>query len=205
MPPESRFDFLRDHAHQNVGDYLNRALGGLESENAALDGVLAHIDITRKVGQGKITDLKLRQLIAHFAEIRLQNGDFEFPDLLGAACEYLIGEFADSAGKKGGEFYTPRSVVRMMVRLVKPELGQDICDPCCGSGGMPDSAASPGDGPRPRPPGSGPGLPGPRHHTMTRVEEAGSPGCSVPSTRSSGIGVHRPQRFLPVAFHGKFP
>ena len=56
--------------------------------------------------------------------------------MLGAAYEYLIGEFADSAGKKGGEFYTPRSVVRMMVRLVKREQQHSICDPCVGSGGM---------------------------------------------------------------------
>ncbi|WP_457328685.1 N-6 DNA methylase [Rhizobacter sp. P5_C2] len=55
---------------------------------------------------------------------------------MGAAYEYLIGEFADSAGKKGGEFYTPRSIVRMMVRLLKPTLEHDIYDPCCGSGGM---------------------------------------------------------------------
>ncbi|MBS0317990.1 MAG: N-6 DNA methylase, partial [Proteobacteria bacterium] len=75
-------------------------------------------------------------LITHFGTYRLRNEDFEFPDLLGAAYEYLIGEFADSAGKKGGEFYTPRSVVRMMVRLIKPELKHDIYDPCCGSGGM---------------------------------------------------------------------
>ena len=66
---------------------------------------------------------KLRDLIAHFSKYRLRNEDFEFPDLLGAAYEYLIGEFADSAGKKGGEFYTPRSVVRMMVRLVEPAGG----------------------------------------------------------------------------------
>jgi type I restriction enzyme M protein len=98
--------------------------------------VLEHIDFSRKVGQSKIPDIKLRQLITHFSVYRLRNEDFEFPDLLGAAYEYLIGEFADSAGKKGGEFYTPRSVVRMMVRLVKPEQHHSIYDPCVGSGGM---------------------------------------------------------------------
>jgi type I restriction enzyme M protein len=82
--------------------------------------VLEHIDFSRKVGQSKMPDIKLRQLISHFRSYRLRNEDFEFPDLLGAAYEYLIGEFADSAGKKGGEFYTPRSVVRMMVRMVDP-------------------------------------------------------------------------------------
>jgi type I restriction enzyme M protein len=119
-----------------VGDWLNKALSGLEDETRSLDGVLEHIDFTRKVGQSKIPDIKLRQLITHFGLYRLRNEDFEFPDLLGAAYEYLIGEFADSAGKKGGEFYTPRSVVRMMVRLIKPTLAHDIYDPCCGSGGM---------------------------------------------------------------------
>ena len=136
VPVQSRYKFLLDNAHHNVGDYLNKALSGIETANTSLYDVLEHIDFTRKVGQSKIPDIKLRQLISHFGEYRLQNDDFEFPDLLGAAYEYLIGEFADSAGKKGGEFYTPRSVTRMMVRLLKPELKHDVYDPCCGSGGM---------------------------------------------------------------------
>jgi len=136
VPPESRWEHLVNEAHLDVGGFLNRALGGLETHNASLSGVLEHIDFTRKVGQSKIPDIKLRQLINHFSTYRLRNEDFEFPDLLGAAYEYLIGEFADSAGKKGGEFYTPRSVVRMMVRLVKPEERHSIYDPCVGSGGM---------------------------------------------------------------------
>ena len=136
VPPHSRYDHLLNNAHQNVGDFLNKALAGLEDGNNSLDGVLDHINFTKKVGQSKIPDIKLRQLITHFSLHRLRNEDFEFPDLLGAAYEYLIGDFADSAGKKGGEFYTPRSVVRMMVRLIKPELQHRIYDPCCGSGGM---------------------------------------------------------------------
>lgn len=136
VPPQSRYEFLLNDAHQNVGDFLNKALTGIETANTSLYDVLEHIDFTRKVGQSKIPDIKLRQLITNFGIYRLRNEDFEFPDLLGAAYEYLIGEFADSAGKKGGEFYTPRSVVRMMVRLIKPELKHDIYDPCCGSGGM---------------------------------------------------------------------
>ena len=136
VPPTSRWDYLVNEAHVDVGGFLNRALGGLESNNSSLAEVLEHIDFSRKVGQSKIPDIKLRQLISHFSTYRLRNEDFEFPDLLGAAYEYLIGEFADSAGKKGGEFYTPRSVVRMMVRLVKPEQQHSIYDPCVGSGGM---------------------------------------------------------------------
>jgi type I restriction enzyme M protein len=137
VPKESRYSYLLDNSRKaNVGSLLSKALAGIEGENISLYDVLEHIDFTRKIGQSKIPDIKLQQLITHFSLHRLCNEDFEFPDLLGAAYEYLIGEFADSAGKKGGEFYTPRSVVRMMVRLIKPELNHDIYDPCCGSGGM---------------------------------------------------------------------
>jgi len=136
VPEKARWEFLRDELHHNVGDGLNKALNALEEANPALDGVVQHIDFTRKVGQSSITDKKLRDLIVHFSKHRLRNEDFEFPDLLGAAYEYLIGEFADSAGKKGGEFYTPRSVVRMMVRLIEPRESMRIYDPCSGSGGM---------------------------------------------------------------------
>ncbi|MBE0507682.1 MAG: N-6 DNA methylase [Marinospirillum sp.] len=136
VPEHSRWSYLVREAHKNVGDALNTALGGLEQGNTSLQDVLEHIDFNRKVGQSKLPDLKLRGLINHFNQHRLRNSDFEFPDLLGAAYEYLIGDFADSAGKKGGEFYTPRSVVRMMVRLLKPEQHHRVYDPCCGSGGM---------------------------------------------------------------------
>jgi type I restriction enzyme M protein len=136
VPATARWEHLRDDLHHNVGDGLNKALGALEDHNPALEGVVQHIDFTRTVGQSRIPDRKLRDLIAHFSKYRLRNEDFEFPDLLGAAYEYLIGEFADSAGKKGGEFYTPRSVVRMMVELVQPQAGMSVYDPCSGSGGM---------------------------------------------------------------------
>jgi type I restriction enzyme M protein len=136
VPEQARWAYLRDELHSAVGDGLNKALSALEEQNTALEGVLSHIDFNRKVGQSKISDQKLRDLIRHFSTYRLRNEDFEFPDLLGAAYEYLIRDFADSAGKKGGEFYTPRSVVRMMVRLVKPDEGMRVYDPCSGSGGM---------------------------------------------------------------------
>ena len=120
VPQKARWDYLLNEVHHNVGDGLNKALSALEEANTALEGVVQHIDFTRKVGQSSISDKKLRDLIVHFSKYPLRNEDFEFPDLLGAAYEYLVGEFADSAGKKGGEFYTPRSVVRMMVRLIEP-------------------------------------------------------------------------------------
>lgn len=108
VPPTSRWDYLVKEAHKNVGDFLNEALGGLEQGNTSLQDVLEHIDFNRKVGQSKLPDMKLRGLINHFNKHRLRDRDFEFPDLLGAAYEYLIGDFADSAGKKGGEF-SPRA------------------------------------------------------------------------------------------------
>ena len=136
VPAATRWPHLRDELHDNVGDGLNKALAALEEENTGLEGVLHHIDFTRTVGKSKLPDKKLRELIQHFSKYRLLNDDFEFPDLLGAAYEYLIGEFADSAGKKGGEFYTPRAVVRMMVRLADPHERYRVYDPCSGSGGM---------------------------------------------------------------------
>jgi type I restriction enzyme M protein len=136
VPPEARWEHIDNELHHNIGDGLNKALGKLEEQNTSLEGVLTHIDFNRKVGQSKISDKSLRELIVHFRKYRLRNEDFEYPDLLGAAYEYLIRDFADSAGKKGGEFYTPRAVVRMMVRFAQPDEGMTIYDPCSGSGGM---------------------------------------------------------------------
>jgi type I restriction enzyme M protein len=73
VPPRSRYEALVNDAHQNVGDYLNKALTGIETANTSLYDVLEHIDFTRKVGQSKIQDIKLRQLITHFATYRLRN------------------------------------------------------------------------------------------------------------------------------------
>ena len=136
VPPQARWNHIHQELHQQVGTGLNDALKALEESNPSLEGVLLHINFMRKVGTTLIPNQRLRDLIRHFNRYRLCNDDFEFPDLLGAAYEYLIAQFADSAGKKGGEFYTPRAVVRLMVRLLKPEADMRIYDPCCGSGGM---------------------------------------------------------------------
>ncbi len=136
VPEDARWMHLVKDVKKDVGQGLNRATISLEEANPELEGVFRHIDFNRKVGQTTLGDNKLRRLINHFNRYRLRNDDFEFPDLLGAAYEYLIREFADSAGKKGGEFYTPRPVVRMMVRLVAPQPGMSVYDPCAGSGGM---------------------------------------------------------------------
>ncbi|RLJ00859.1 MAG: SAM-dependent DNA methyltransferase, partial [Candidatus Aenigmatarchaeota archaeon] len=137
VPPRARWPRIRDELHYDGADGLNKALAALEEANPALQGVLDHIDFTRQVGgRARLDDRTLRSLIQHFSKVRLRDEDFEFPDMLGAAYEYLIKYFADSAGKKGGEFYTPRDVVRLMVRLLKPQEKMRIYDPCVGSGGM---------------------------------------------------------------------
>lgn len=136
VPPQARFRTLDETAHQNIGDTLNKALSAISENNPLLSGVLELIDFTRLIGKKPIADPKLRQLITHFRKHRMRNEDFEHRDLLGSAYEYLVYMFAESAGKKGGEFYTPRDVVSLMVRLVDPKEGQRIYDPCCGSGGM---------------------------------------------------------------------
>jgi type I restriction enzyme M protein len=136
VPPKARFSNIDNSAHQNIGDTLNKALEAISEHNPVLSGVLEQIDFTRTIGKKAIPDAKLRQLITHFRKHRMRSEDFEHRDLLGSAYEYLVYMFAESAGKKGGEFYTPRDVVRLMVRLVDPKEGQRVYDPCCGSGGM---------------------------------------------------------------------
>ena len=136
VPPEARWPYLRDHLHHQVGDGLNKALAVLEHDNPTLEGVFQRIDFNRQIGTTTVIDERWRDLIDHFSEYRLRNEDVEFPDLLGAACERLLRDFADSAGKKGGGFYTPRPVVQLMVRLLDPQQGMSIYDPCSGSGGM---------------------------------------------------------------------
>jgi type I restriction enzyme M protein len=121
---------------EDVGNELNKALAALEETNPELDGVLKHIDFNAVKGKTRLKDQQLVDLIHHFNKYRLRNEDFEFPDLLGAAYEYLLKEFADSAGKKGGEFYTPAHVKTLMVRIVKPQEGMTIYDPTVGSGGF---------------------------------------------------------------------
>ena len=129
---------LKDLKHE-IGNMLNKAIAAVEDENDALDGVLKNnIDFNAVKGKTKIPDQRLKDLLDHFNQPRfvLVNDNFEFPDLLGAAYEYLIKYFADSAGKKGGEFYTPAEVVRLLVQLTKPKSGNEIYDPTVGSGGF---------------------------------------------------------------------
>jgi type I restriction enzyme M protein len=132
VPERSRWSNLKDLKH-DIGTELNKATEAIEEHNPSLEGVLVSIDFNIK---NKLSDKKLQDLLSHFSKYRLRNEDFESPDLLGSAYEYLIKQFADSAGKKGGEFYTPSEVVWLLVSLLKPTSGMKIYDPTAGSGGM---------------------------------------------------------------------
>ncbi|WP_372589484.1 type I restriction-modification system subunit M [Fervidobacterium pennivorans subsp. shakshaketiis] len=135
VPEKARWENILK-LKEDVGNQLNKALSALEEANPELDGVLKHIDFNAVKGKTRLKDQQLIDLINHFNKYKLTPSNFEFPDLLGAAYEYLLKEFADSAGKKGGEFYTPPHVKKLMVRLVKPREGMSIYDPTVGSGGF---------------------------------------------------------------------
>ncbi len=138
VPKKARWSEIQKVA-SNIGEKLNVACSALEDANpVALQGVLAGIDFNdeRRLGDAKNRDIVLGKLVQHFARLSLRNADLSEPDMLGRAYEYLIERFADDAGKKGGEFYTPRKVVQLIVELLQPKEGMRICDPTCGSGGM---------------------------------------------------------------------
>lgn len=131
IPQEHRWDAVRKHSTQ-IGQRLNNALAAIEDANLRLRGVFGDVDFAN---QDRFSDALLEKLLAHFEKHRLRNADVP-ADMLGDAYLYLIKMFAEGAGKKGGEFYTPRSIVRLMVEIVEPRPGMSVYDPTCGSGGM---------------------------------------------------------------------
>ncbi|QFQ99134.1 N-6 DNA methylase [Streptomyces phaeolivaceus] len=142
VPEAARWERLAGAVDAVAGDRLRSALRAVETQegNERLRGLFEHIDFGRVGGHGplagKAADKRLSALIDHFGSLELSAEDLEFPDAVGAAYEYLAKAFADSAGAKGGEFYTPRTVARMMVELARPQEGQSVYDPCVGTGGM---------------------------------------------------------------------
>jgi len=132
LPLESRWEIIKKHT-ENIGIALDKAFAAIERENTSLEGVMT---ATKFGDKEKLSDELLQRLLRHFNQHSLRNDRLESNDLLGDAYEYLIKMFADDAGKKGGEFYTPRGVVQLIVELIKPEPKQKVYDPTCGSGGM---------------------------------------------------------------------
>lgn len=119
--------------HDNVGEAINKTLEAIEEENSILEWVLASIDYNDK---HRLTDEILKRLLETINGIPLTNANLENPDILGQAYEYLIKQFADDAGKKGWEFYTPKEVVHLLARTAEVQEWMSICDPACWSGGI---------------------------------------------------------------------
>lgn len=142
VPERARWPYLQSKlsdASVPFGSVLDTALGALTEHNEPLEHVLDHISFMKMQSNKRVvSDDACKDLVRHFSRdgYRMRNEDFQFSDLLGAAYEFLINMFAESAGKKGGDFYTPRDVIRLMVRILKPTPGLSVYDPTCGSGGM---------------------------------------------------------------------
>lgn len=132
LPPEAQWEYLKTKT-ENIGIDLDKAFAAIERENTQLEGVMT---ATKFGDKEMLSDDVLQRLLRHFNQHSLRNADLVSNDLLGDAYEYLIKKFADDAGKKGGEFYTPRGVVQLIVQLIKPQPKHTIYDPTCGSGGM---------------------------------------------------------------------
>lgn len=150
VPPRARWNsgFIDENGeeqppiknlHTNIGSMLNKALFAIEDENPILAGIFKdRINFNREVdGKKIVSDTNLEKILNKFNDFGpLLNENFEFADLLGAAYEYLLKYFADEGGKKGGQFYTPNLVVRLLVQLLKVDEGMSVYDPTAGSGGM---------------------------------------------------------------------
>jgi type I restriction enzyme M protein len=132
VPERARWSEIKKQ-NEDIGAAINKAFVVLEQENPPLEGVLTTVDFNDK---DRLPDSVLEKLIQHYTDLKLNNDNLEDADLLGRAYEYLIRQFADDGGKKGGEFYTPREVVQLLVRILDPKEGQRVYDPACGSGGM---------------------------------------------------------------------
>lgn len=134
VPPAARWDKLKNLT-LNIGPELDKAFKAIEDEpkNAELIGVLTTANYNDKE---RVPDKKLSQLLILFDKHNLAYENLENPDVLGDAYQYLIKQFADDGGTKGGEFYTPREVVKVLVNILKPQEGDRIYDPTVGSGGM---------------------------------------------------------------------
>jgi len=118
---------------ENIGHALQKAMRGIEQANPdTLHGIFGDAQWTNK---DRLSDSLLKDLVEHFSQLNLGNGICR-SDVLGQAYEYLIKKFADLTNKKAGEFYTPRAVVSLMVRILAPKEGESIYDPACGTGGM---------------------------------------------------------------------
>ena len=131
VPKEARWSHLKAHAKQaTIGKFVDDAMAVIERDNPSLKGVLP-----RDFGRPGLDKQRLGQLIDMVSNISLGDKESRSKDILGRVYEYFLSEFASAEGKKGGQFYTPRCVVQLLVEMLAPYKGR-VYDPCCGSGGM---------------------------------------------------------------------
>jgi type I restriction enzyme M protein len=131
VPPEARWDYLQKNAKQpTIGTIVDDAMDAIERDNGSLKGVLPKI-----YGREGLDKQRLGELIDLVGTIGLGDKENRSKDILGRVYEYFLGQFADAEGKKGGQFYTPRSIVQLLVAMIEPFKGR-VFDPCSGSGGM---------------------------------------------------------------------
>lgn len=131
VPEKARWSYLQKHAKQpEIGKFLDEAMELLEKDNISLKGVLP-----KDYARPALDKRRLGELIDLIGTIGLGDYISKSKDILGRVYEYFLGQFADAEGKKGGQFYTPRSIVRLLVEMLEPYKGR-VYDPCCGSGGM---------------------------------------------------------------------
>lgn len=131
VPQDARWAFLQGNAKQpTIGKTVDGAMDAIEKENTSLKGVLPKV-----YARQNLDPTSLGELIDLVSNIALGDAKSRSADILGHVFEYFLGEFALAEGKKGGQFYTPRSVVELLVEMLEPFKGR-VLDPCCGSGGM---------------------------------------------------------------------
>ena len=131
VPPAARWSYLRDNArHPDIGSLLDKAMDAIEKENPSLKDVLPKV-----YARQNLDPSSLGSLIDLVSGIAFQDTPAHSADILGHVFEYFLGEFALAEGKKGGQFYTPRCIVELLVAMLEPFRGR-VMDPCCGSGGM---------------------------------------------------------------------
>jgi type I restriction enzyme M protein len=131
VPQQARWSYLQDNARlPEIGKMVDDAMDAIESENPPLKGVLPKV-----FARDNLDPASLGQLIDLVGNIALGDAKSRSADVLGHVFEYFLGEFALAEGKQGGQFYTPRSVVELLVEMLEPYNGR-VFDPCCGSGGM---------------------------------------------------------------------
>lgn len=135
LPEDSRWNKISMQS-KGIGEYMTDAARSIARENPKLQGVIDIVDFNATAaGQRIISDDKLKELINILGRYRLGLKDVE-PDILGRAYEYLLRKFAEGSGQSAGEFYTPKEVAILMSYILDPEPGEEIYDPCCGSGGL---------------------------------------------------------------------